>query len=109
MVQIARHMYNLVDNIKSKMDSKRLSYLRGMMCLFLVIMINVQITTLIQDEGTAMKEYNIHKSSSKMSSSSHDLTGMDAVRSGNETLEFKGIQNAEWCVGKCNTTISTNT
>lgn len=67
--------------------------LRAIVCVGMIIMINVQITTLLQDEGTSMRNY-IHSSSR-----SHNQTDIDDVGK-NETYKFNGIQNSEWCVGK---------
>ena len=96
MVQKSRRLYDLLNNVNAKMKSKRLSMLRGILGLGMIVMINIQITHLLEDEGTSMKNY-IH-----ISSLPHNQTDIDDVEK-NETYEFSGIQNSEWCLGEFKT------
>ena len=85
--------YSLLDNEKLKaIKPKKLAFLLGVFTCLLMIAITNQLSSLLGESSGI----NGHlRNSSRV-----DEVETDDDMNQNKTIEFTGIENAEWCLGK---------
>ena len=85
--------YSLLDNDKLKaIKPKKIAFLAGVFTCLLMIAITNQMSSLL---GESSGIYGHLRNSSRI-----DGVETDDDMNQNKTIEFTGIENAEWCLGK---------